>query len=50
MLDKARTLKQGDPRDLTSDVSALITRKHFETVDGFVQRAKADGALSLIHI
>ncbi|MCG7430700.1 aldehyde dehydrogenase family protein [Dermacoccus nishinomiyaensis] len=48
VLDKARTLKQGDPRDLTSDVSALITRKHFDTVDGFVQRAKADGARVLM--
>lgn len=48
VVDKAKTLTQGDPRDLATDVSALITRKHFETVDGFVQRAKADGATVLL--
>ena len=35
---------QGDPRDDTTDIGPLITREHFERVDGFVQRAKADGA------
>lgn len=48
VVERAKTLKQGDPRDLATDVSALITRKHFETVDGFVQRAKADGATVLL--
>ena len=48
VVDKAKTLVQGDPRDLETDVSALITRRHFETVDGFVQRAKADGATVLM--
>ena len=43
VVEKSKTLKQGDPRDLETDVSALITRKHFETIDGFVERAKAVG-------
>ena len=47
VVEKSKTLKQGDPRDLETDVSALITRKHFETIDGFVERAKADGATVL---
>ena len=35
---------QGDPRDQATDIGPLITRQHFERVDGFVQRAKAEGA------
>ena len=35
---------QGDPRDEATDIGPLITREHFERVDGFVQRAQADGA------
>ena len=40
---KAATLVQGDPRDEATDVSALVSRPHFEKVDGFVTRAKAAG-------
>jgi aminomuconate-semialdehyde/2-hydroxymuconate-6-semialdehyde dehydrogenase len=39
---------QGDPREAATDIGPLITRTHFERVDGFVQRAKADGARALI--
>jgi aminomuconate-semialdehyde/2-hydroxymuconate-6-semialdehyde dehydrogenase len=35
---------QGDPRAESTDIGPLITREHLERVDGFVQRAKADGA------
>ena len=35
---------QGDPRDESTDVSALVSRAHFERVSGFVERAIADGA------
>jgi 5-carboxymethyl-2-hydroxymuconic-semialdehyde dehydrogenase len=38
------SLKVGDPRQETTDLGPLITRKHFERVDGFVQRAVAAGA------
>jgi len=40
-------LRQGDPRDDASDIGPNITREHLERVDGFVQRAIADGADAL---
>ncbi|HEX5617984.1 MAG TPA: aldehyde dehydrogenase [Solirubrobacteraceae bacterium] len=33
----------GDPRDDATTISPLIHREHLERVDGFVQRARADG-------
>jgi aminomuconate-semialdehyde/2-hydroxymuconate-6-semialdehyde dehydrogenase len=42
--DAVRGLTQGDPRDEDTDIGPLITREHFERVDGFVRRAIADGA------
>ncbi|MEV5574058.1 aldehyde dehydrogenase [Spirillospora sp. NPDC052269] len=47
-IEKASKLKQGDPRDETTDIGPQVHRKHFERVDGFVQRAKADGAAALL--
>jgi len=44
VLEKAKTIVQGDPRDEATDMSCLISRPHFEKVDGFVQRAIAAGA------
>ena len=40
-------LRQGDRRDDASDIGPNITREHLERVDGFVQRAIADGADAL---
>jgi len=37
-------IRPGDPRESSTDIGPLITREHFERVDGFVQRAKAAGA------
>jgi aminomuconate-semialdehyde/2-hydroxymuconate-6-semialdehyde dehydrogenase len=48
LLDRARLLRQGDPRDEATDIGPNITREHLERVDGFVQRAIADGAGVLI--
>jgi aminomuconate-semialdehyde/2-hydroxymuconate-6-semialdehyde dehydrogenase len=48
VLAKAKTIKQGDPRDETTDMSCLITRQHFERVDGFVRRALAAGARAIL--
>jgi 5-carboxymethyl-2-hydroxymuconic-semialdehyde dehydrogenase len=48
VVDKARTLRQGDPRDEATDVSALISRKQFDQINGFVQRAVAEGAQVLL--
>jgi aminomuconate-semialdehyde/2-hydroxymuconate-6-semialdehyde dehydrogenase len=39
---------QGDPRDAATDIGPQITREHFERIDGFVRRAKADGATAII--
>jgi aminomuconate-semialdehyde/2-hydroxymuconate-6-semialdehyde dehydrogenase len=44
----AEKLVQGDPRDEATDVSALISRRHFEQISGFVERAIADGATVLL--
>ncbi len=44
VVERASTLVQGDPRDEATDVSALVSRAHFERVSGFVDRAIADGA------
>ena len=47
-LERAHSIKQGDPRDETTDVGPLISRKHFERVDGYVQRALAAGARPIL--
>lgn len=44
----AAELRQGDPREDGTDVSALISRRHFEQISGFVERAIADGARPLL--
>lgn len=43
-LDRAEALVQGDPRSPETDLGPLISRAHFERVDGFVRRAEAAGA------
>ena len=48
VLAMARTIVQGDPRDEQTDMSCLITRQHFEKVDGFVRRALASGAKAIL--
>jgi 5-carboxymethyl-2-hydroxymuconic-semialdehyde dehydrogenase len=47
-LDRASILRQGDPRLPQTDLGPLITREHFDRVDGFVQRAKEDGAKAVL--
>jgi aminomuconate-semialdehyde/2-hydroxymuconate-6-semialdehyde dehydrogenase len=37
-------IRPGDPRGAETDMGPLITREHFDRVDGFVQRAKTEGA------
>jgi 5-carboxymethyl-2-hydroxymuconic-semialdehyde dehydrogenase len=44
VVERARRIVQGDPREESTDVSALISRPHFERVDGFVRRALDAGA------
>jgi aminomuconate-semialdehyde/2-hydroxymuconate-6-semialdehyde dehydrogenase len=42
-IEKAKAIRQGDPRDESSDIGPQISRPHFERVAGFVERAKAAG-------
>ena len=44
MSAEARKIVLGDPRQPETAVGPLITRVHLERVQGFVQRAKQDGA------
>jgi 5-carboxymethyl-2-hydroxymuconic-semialdehyde dehydrogenase len=48
VLDRAAKVVQGDPRDEATDVSALVSRPHFEKVRGFVERAIAAGARPIL--
>lgn len=41
--EKAAALKQGDPRDLETDLGPQIHQVHFDRIKGFVDRAKAEG-------
>jgi acyl-CoA reductase-like NAD-dependent aldehyde dehydrogenase len=47
-VSRASVLIQGDPREEGTDLGPSITRQHLERVDGFVQRAVADGARVVI--
>jgi aminomuconate-semialdehyde/2-hydroxymuconate-6-semialdehyde dehydrogenase len=44
VVERSRVIRQGDPRDEATDISALISRPHFERVKGFVDRAIDAGA------
>jgi acyl-CoA reductase-like NAD-dependent aldehyde dehydrogenase len=48
LLARARAVVQGDPRDEATGIGPLVGRAHLERVDGFVQRARADGATVLL--
>ncbi len=41
--EKASQIKQGDPRDESTDIGPQIHQVHFDRVKGFVDRAKAEG-------
>jgi 5-carboxymethyl-2-hydroxymuconic-semialdehyde dehydrogenase len=45
---RSATLVQGDPREDGTEVSAMVSRPHFERVHGFVERAVADGARPIL--
>jgi 5-carboxymethyl-2-hydroxymuconic-semialdehyde dehydrogenase len=48
VVERASAIRQGDPRDEATELSCLVTRQHFERVDGFVRRALADGARAVL--
>jgi aldehyde dehydrogenase (NAD+)/gamma-glutamyl-gamma-aminobutyraldehyde dehydrogenase len=41
---KVKALKVGDPLDPTSNMGSMISKKHLETVDGFIQKGIDEGA------
>ena len=43
-LARAARVVQGDPREESTEVGPLVSRAHFDRVDGFVHRARAAGA------
>ncbi|ELP61445.1 aldehyde dehydrogenase [Streptomyces turgidiscabies] len=47
-VDRATQLTQGDPRDEATDLGPNIHLRQLEKIDGFVQRALADGARAVI--
>jgi 5-carboxymethyl-2-hydroxymuconic-semialdehyde dehydrogenase len=47
-LESAGAIAQGDPREESTELGPQITRQHFERVDGFVQRAKTEGAKAIL--
>jgi 5-carboxymethyl-2-hydroxymuconic-semialdehyde dehydrogenase len=47
-LAKAAAIVQGDSRDEATQIGPLVSRTHFDRVDGFVKRAIADGAEVLL--
>jgi 5-carboxymethyl-2-hydroxymuconic-semialdehyde dehydrogenase len=47
-LESAGAIRQGDPREDGTDLGPQITREHFERIDGFVRRAKDEGATALL--
>ena len=46
-VESAGAIVQGDPRDEATDIGPQITREHLERVDGFVQRARSEGATAV---
>ncbi len=41
--ERASKIKQGDPRDESTDIGPQIHQVHFDRIKGFVDRAKAEG-------
>jgi aminomuconate-semialdehyde/2-hydroxymuconate-6-semialdehyde dehydrogenase len=48
VVERSAAVRQGDPREEATDIGVLVSRQHLERVDGFVQRAVADGARVLL--
>ncbi|WHT21425.1 aldehyde dehydrogenase family protein [Crossiella sp. CA-258035] len=47
-LVRANAIRQGDPRDVRTDVGPQIHREHLRRIDGYVSRALAAGARPLL--
>lgn len=44
LADKVREIQQGDPRDEATDLGPQIHPVHLERIEGYVQRARTEGA------
>jgi aminomuconate-semialdehyde/2-hydroxymuconate-6-semialdehyde dehydrogenase len=44
LAERVRDIQQGDPRDEATELGPQIHPVHLERIEGFVERAKADGA------
>ena len=44
LAEKVRDIRQGDPRDEATDLGPQIHPAHLERIEGFVERARRDGA------
>jgi len=42
--ERAGRIKQGDPRELETDMGPQIHQEHFDRIEGFVNRARSQGA------
>ena len=47
-IHEVESLKQGDVRDFSNFVSAVIDRKAFESIKGYIDRAKADPGCTIV--
>ncbi|MGV9356343.1 aldehyde dehydrogenase [Streptomyces misionensis] len=47
-VERASALKQGDPRDESTDIGPNIHPRQLDKIDGFVRRALAEGARAVI--
>jgi len=48
LADASAQVVQGDPRDEATDIGPLISREHFERVDGFVRAGHKEGSKAVI--
>ncbi|MBV8601103.1 MAG: aldehyde dehydrogenase [Candidatus Eremiobacteraeota bacterium] len=48
-LERVRALRVGDPESPESDLGPLISAPHRARVEGFIERALAEGATALLH-
>ena len=48
VIKKVKSIKVGDPLDLETNMGSMISKKHLETVDGYIQKGIDEGASLLI--
>src|SRR6267143_428709 len=48
IVERTEKIKLGDPGDPTSTMSAVINEKAFKTINGYIEKGKADGGRVLI--